>query len=447
VPLSKDALHERIANQLPPEPVSSSPTVHPAARGETVDLKRLIEIVDDERFVLEAYRQILGRECDVNGYVHYTQMLRSGVSRQVVAGTLIHSQEAKDRGIQVKGSLASFQRSNSGLSLWQRAQLTALGTARSLVRNVFHAPIEALERKMEFRMQEILDRQARLESQTESLLQNLRQELYTILPRRAVAFPGGQNVLVTEVDGLILGVPGEEWRMAAYLALRGPMEPGLTKRFLDTVRPGMTVVDVGANIGWYTLKAAQRVGAGGKVIAFEPAPRTFSILKDNVQVNGLLETGIVELKRMACGAGDGEAELWIYPDDSGHNTLAPPEPDTGADSGVRPVRVPVTSLDRELEHLAAVNVVKIDAEGWEPHVIEGMQELLHRSPVLTVFLEFAPLLLKRAGTDPAAFLTRLRSIGALAHVDDVTGDSIAASEEALLACHSANLVLQRGEGS
>ena len=77
---------------------------------------------------------------------------------------------------------------------------------------------------------------------------------------------GGHNdVLATEVDGLIIGVPSAEWRVAAYLAFRGVLEPGLTALFKQMVRPGMVVVDVGANIGIYTLLGARLLQGHGKV--------------------------------------------------------------------------------------------------------------------------------------------------------------------------------------
>jgi FkbM family methyltransferase len=200
----------------------------------------------------------------------------------------------------------------------------------------------------------------------------------------------------------------------------------------------MVVVDVGANVGMYTLIAARAVGQSGRVIAFEPTPRTFAILKDNIQINGLLETGRVELHDVAITDRMGTARFGVHAANSGHNTLFPEGDD------VRVIDVPTTSLDIVLADEARVDVVKIDAEGAEPLIWAGMSGVLTRSPGIRVFLEFAPGLLQRGGYDPAAFLARIERDGfEVQVVDDGSGALRTGTYAKLRDVASANLMLTR----
>jgi FkbM family methyltransferase len=243
-------------------------------------------------------------------------------------------------------------------------------------------------------------------------------------------------IVATEVNGFIVGVPAEEWRLAAFHQFRGVLEPGLVRAFSASLRPGATVVDIGANLGLYTLIAARAVGMDGKVFSFEPTPQTWRLLKDNVQVNGLLETGIVELRQAAVTDRAGWASLTVYRDNSGHNTLFP------AEVAGETTEVETLALDAALDGARPVDVVKIDAEGAEPLIWRGMGKTLRRNRRIRVFMEFAPSLLLRAGSDPAEFLEQLTADGfRIQRVHDDSGELIDASLEELRAVFSVNLML------
>jgi FkbM family methyltransferase len=281
---------------------------------------------------------------------------------------------------------------------------------------------------------------ARLETQLEEFRAGMRSELSSIEARlKPFVLRGGDNILVTEVDGVILGLPGEEWRLAAYYALRGFPEPGLVRLFKSLVQPGMVVVDVGAHIGLYTLQAARLIGAAGRVYGFEPAPRTFRILSDNVRVNGFAECNKIILRQVAVSDRAGTANLNLFSAESGHNTLYGSQADTR-------VTVDTISLDEALREECRVDVVKIDAEGAEPLILRGMREIIARNPQLRILLEFAPTHLQRAGLAPAAFLDQIDDLGLTAMVvEDVTGELLPVDREKLLSAFTANLCLRKRE--
>ena len=202
----------------------------------------------------------------------------------------------------------------------------------------------------------------------------------------------------------------------------------------------MTVVDAGAYCGLYTLIAARKVGLGGKVYAYEPAPSMFRVLRDNVQVNGLLETGIVELRNIALLDRAGERFLNIYKDNLGHNNLFDPSRKEG-------LLVTTAALDDELADAGPVDLIKIDAEGAEPLIFKGMSKVIQRSPDIKIIMEFAPSHLRRAGTDPQGFLRAVEQSGfSISRIHDETGELIETGAAGVPQADSLNLFLTRASG-
>lgn len=244
------------------------------------------------------------------------------------------------------------------------------------------------------------------------------------------------GIRYVEVDGLILGVPAEEWRLAAYLQLRGIQEPGMMRLFGRTVKPGMVIVDIGANLGMFTVQAARLLKGNGRVHSFEPSPRIFQLLHENVQVNGFLESGIVRFHECACTDSEGSARLRVFPENSGHNTIF------WTDDGLESVPVRATAVDAVLANEPRIDLVKIDAEGAEPSILRGMVQTIRRNPGILIVLEFAPVHLERAGESPELFLQEIEDLGLeIALVDEVTGDPRQMPPRELLARYSSNLQL------
>jgi len=160
-----------------------------------------------------------------------------------------------------------------------------------------------------------------------------------------------------------------------------PLETAVVGRLLE---PGMHVVDVGANRGWYTLYAAALVGAAGWVIAVEPDPVPLGMLRANVAANRLANVTIVD---GAVGAEAGEFRF-VTERESALSHLARDESDTGANE----FRVQVQRLDDLLSDAdrGAVDLVKVDVEGAEIDVLSGATRVLRDDrPVVLVEVEEA----------------------------------------------------------
>ncbi len=147
-------------------------------------------------------------------------------------------------------------------------------------------------------------------------------------------------------------------------------------RFVSRLlRPGMTVFDVGANQGFYTMLAAQRVGPQGKVIAFEPVPDEFRKLRRNAQVN---QARNATLEPLALGSREGFADMFMCLDGCGSfSSLRPPAEDVKARTGL--IRVPITTLDTYVrdKDIRSIDFIKIDAEGGELDVMKGGRHVLN----------------------------------------------------------------------
>src|SRR5450432_901307 len=148
---------------------------------------------------------------------------------------------------------------------------------------------------------------------------------------------------------------------------------GAEMRFTERVlRPGMTVLDIGAHHGLYTLLASKRVGAVGRVIAFEPSGRERKRLIRHVWVNRCAN---VSVERMALGDCAGEAGLFVVEGQQDWcNSLRAP----AVEGRTQTIRVEVRTLDEVLERLgiSSVDFIKLDVEGAELSFLRGASALL-----------------------------------------------------------------------
>lgn len=181
-------------------------------------------------------------------------------------------------------------------------------------------------------------------------------------------------------------------------------EPETCEVFRRLTSPGMTVVDVGAHIGYYTLLAARLVGAGGKVYAFEPDPGYHELLRKNIETNGFGSS--VETYRIAVGAGEGEATFFLSESTSG--SLFRVRGATGETA-----TVPLTSLDAffSSRDWPRVDLLKVDIEGAEVLALSGVRGLAERNPDLHLIIEMNPEFLRAAGTSAEELLAAIGGLG------------------------------------
>ena len=165
----------------------------------------------------------------------------------------------------------------------------------------------------------------------------------------------------------------------------GFYEEGLTRMVLEFLKPGMTFVDVGAHAGYFTLLGAWLVGDSGQVHSFEPTPSIFEVLRSNAEpINNVC------LNQVAVAAKSGIATLNDYGSAySAYNSMYVAGNTRVALNRVKSTefRSPVVSLDEYVaQERVAPNFVKIDAEGAEYEIFQGMEETLARCRPM-IFIE------------------------------------------------------------
>jgi FkbM family methyltransferase len=184
---------------------------------------------------------------------------------------------------------------------------------------------------------------------------------------------GPGDVEYREVGGLRLALDRADASVARQVEAAGGYEPHLTAAFRRHCAPGMTVVDVGANIGYYSMLAAQLVGPTGRVYAIEPSSENCRLLLASITANGLEN---IELLPLACDSRRG----WVYlRSHVGSNAGLVPADDVVTAVGTV---VPAFRLDELVE--GPVHLLKLDVEGAEARVVEGATQLLQRDrPIVT----------------------------------------------------------------
>jgi FkbM family methyltransferase len=186
----------------------------------------------------------------------------------------------------------------------------------------------------------------------------------------------------------------------------GRHEAHLTRFVRERVvlQPGDVALDVGANIGWYSLILQRQAAPGAEVFAFEPEPANFTLLQRNVENNAAL---CVRPLRLAVGDREGRARLHLYSaGNRGRHSLLPLHAGST-------IEVEVTTLDGFWERHGlgdrVPRFVKIDVEGAEPVVLRGARRVLARCP--TVATEWAPAYMRKGGQEPEALLDLMRDLG------------------------------------
>ena len=205
-----------------------------------------------------------------------------------------------------------------------------------------------------------------------SLLRRVRRGLLRLFPKRHRLPWGGWWLETGDVR-------------SEHVRLGDDSERGEQGFLLAFLRPGMTFFDLGAHHGFYTLLASTKVGATGRVFAFEPSPRERRRLQRHLELNRC--TNVV-VEPMALGEREGVADLFVcLGRETGCNSLRPP----AVSEPTRPVRVPVTTLDRYQRGRGPdqLDFIKLDVEGAELDVLKGAPGLLGRRPRPLIMCELA----------------------------------------------------------
>ena len=219
-----------------------------------------------------------------------------------------------------------------------------------------------------------------------------------------------RNAITITRSGLPLGGPllfatdPADSVVGAEIRATGWWQGVETRLICALVGPGDRAVDAGAHVGYFTVVLSRRVGPGGRVLAFEPEPRNFELLKANCILNG---AGNASLRRQALGDRAGPASLHLGGDNLGdHRLHATPDRAT--------VAVDVVRLDDVLGG-GPIDFLKLDTQGSEAAILAGAVGTIRASAErLVCLMELSPTLSEAAGHGREAVLDLLAGLGARA---------------------------------
>jgi FkbM family methyltransferase len=229
---------------------------------------------------------------------------------------------------------------------------------------------------------------------------------HPFVQRVASSAYGGYLRLNYGREGMLRPVNGETFRINPRYRMRFPAihDPHVAELLRSRTRPGMTCLNIGANVGIMTLQMARWSTPGGRVIAFEPNPFAREALFDHVQMNGF--GSCVQLEPLALSNEISNAPMFVSGTD-GMSRLGAANAELHGRTRI--VRVQTTTLDSYCaRHSISPDVIMMDIEGYEIEALEGARELVKSLPNLLIVAEFHPNVWKKTRAEVELLLTNLK---------------------------------------
>tara|TARA_B100000809_G_C15036192_1_gene493842 strand:+ start:128 stop:994 length:867 start_codon:yes stop_codon:yes gene_type:complete len=198
----------------------------------------------------------------------------------------------------------------------------------------------------------------------------------------------------------------------------------------EIAKEGMTVLDVGANIGLYTLNLADKVGISGKVYSFEPEPNNFRLLNKNIVTNSF--TNVITFQK-AVSNTSGHTKLFCCDENQGDHRIF------DSHDARNSIDIETVALDDEMQNIGPIDLIKTDIQGAEYHAFCGMEKIIKQNENLIIICEFAPRLLEKNNTTADMLLDKIELLGFHINlVDEILMKIIPISKEDLIKKNKGN---------
>ncbi len=207
-----------------------------------------------------------------------------------------------------------------------------------------------------------------------------------------------------KIQGHTMFLDREDSLHLSYNKIFEPIfEPNETNLVKKVIKRGDVVVDIGANIGYYSLIFLKIIGEEGRVFSFEPDPYCFNLLKKNIEINHYNNAMLIQ---KAISNENGRAKLYISDSYNANQTIHDLHDDR------RSIEIETIRLDDYFrDYNKRIDFIKIDTEGSEAKILQGMPLLLQKNKDIKIMAEFWPLGLKKSGADPAKYLELVLGYG------------------------------------
>ena len=217
----------------------------------------------------------------------------------------------------------------------------------------------------------------------------------------------GKKFAENNIHSSHVNVQGHEMYLDSSDSLRlstnGVFEPYTTEVIKQNISNGDLVMDIGANIGYFTLIMAKGITENGKVFSFEPEPKNFKLLKKNVEINNYSN---VILEKKAIGNKTGIAKLYLADRKNNifHSGMHRIFRSDLVSQISNPVSINIIKLDdylQDLKFIKKIRLIKIDVEGAEFDVLKGMSKILDENKGIKIVMEFSSENLEDYGSNPS----------------------------------------------
>ncbi len=195
-----------------------------------------------------------------------------------------------------------------------------------------------------------------------------------------------------------------------FAVFLGIYEYSTIQLYKTFVKPGDTVLDIGANIGSHTLPLAKQVGDSGKVFAFEPTAFAFAKLSENIKLNPNLSTAIMPEQMLLTDNDTNQAEAMIYSSWPLEKTEGVHAKHLGNPKSTEGCRVMTLDSYVKTKNIPKVNFIKLDVDGFECDVLKGGLNLLKTHKPI-IFMELAPYVLQDRGQSLEKLLALIKQAG------------------------------------
>ena len=187
-----------------------------------------------------------------------------------------------------------------------------------------------------------------------------------------------QELMINNCKMKIL--PNDEG-ISPELLIYGVHEPLTTDLIQTEVKPGMTILDIGSNIGYYAILESKLIGSTGKIFSIEPSPQNFKLLQENLEIQ---DTNNFQIFNLAIGNKNEKLEFLISKK-SNWSKIKQESDIIGENDTVITVPVKTLNLFCEDNNLEKINLIRMDVEGYEEKIIEGGKEILRKmKPILMI---------------------------------------------------------------
>ena len=240
------------------------------------------------------------------------------------------------------------------------------------------------------------------------MLSNLTNYLLNNPGSRCI-YIGNNTVLVKLRFGSRIYVDSRDIGIGSHIMISGLWEPEYTEMVKTLIKKGDTCVDIGANFGYYSVLFGHLCGHEGQVYAFEPNPRLFQLVTNSLKANGHLKFNPSNVFQYGVSDCEGEFSFSFKDGDFGGGSMYIPQSRLDNEN-FETITIKTKTLDEMLAHVEKIDFIKIDAEGSEAKIINGMEKLINRSSNIKILMEFYPAFIRQNGS-VEDFLAKLKKLG------------------------------------